>query len=1375
METNYQNYSIGLDIGTNSVGWAVVNSDTFKVMQRGRKALWGVRLFEEAHTAVDRRTARGTRRRYDRRRKRIKLLQDLFRDEIMKIDPLFFKKLQESFYSPKDKVNKTIQMTPEDHKIMSDYYEKYPTIYHVRKAVIDGTETDIRLVYLALHHIIKYRGNFLYEGDFKIKELNISSALKNIFNTLEECNDTLENLNVELINYDDLEQTLRIESRIDRGKMIREVLKEVAPKNFVNEFSKAMLGNQFNIVTMLGLDDDNLKTSFKESDFDDNLDSIEKVSGKYIDVLTAMQELYNQLFLVDLFKGEENPSISELMVKRYNKHKDDLKHLKELLRVNKKEYHKIFKTRKKDKKDAFCEYDKYIHNQSSLDEFQKVVRSALINIYGEEIYQNQYAKFVENNDFMPRITDSDNGKYPYQLNKEELLSIIRTQGNRYPFLLDKVERKDDKEKEDNLYKLVKILSFRIPYYVGPLNDSMSEKDSKNPNAWIQYKVKGTNQLITPYNFEDLVDLDASAELFIKRMLSRCTYLLNEDAMPTNSLLYSKFKVLNELKQITINDHRLIDFGHDFFIKVYRDLFLKKGSVTEKTFVDYLRMQPDMSMFRGEFVIKGYSAEKKFANSMQSYVDFFGTDGIFENTLYGIDDAEQIIEWITIFEDKKMLERKIRKSYPNLSDKQISKCVSKRYKGWSSLSRKLLTEIKNDDGKSIMDLLEGLTDDASKQGQNFMQILNDLDYHFQEKIAEANQIEDNTGKISYDVVDELATSPANKRGIYQALKVVEEVVDYMGYEPKNICVEMSRGDDKIKQRKDNRKKYLENLYKNNCKDVENYNRLMKTLEDTEDSKFSNEKVFLYFIQHGKSLYSGEPIDIAHLEECEVDHIIPRTLIKDDSWDNKALVFRNENQTKAASLVLPESYRTDKNKKWWKMLLNQKLISKKKFYSLVRSQYSEKDIEGFIQRQLVETRQIIKHVVNILKSYHKDSTVVYLNTGLSHNYRDRFDLFKFRDINDYHHAHDAYLAAVLGIYQKDIFKQSIDIDLVKEQTKKLYDTKQYKELGYGLVINSINNEYLKYDKKTGEVKTNFDADYFNHLVCDTLYRNDILISRKRLLNNGKFYKEKLHSRDDKGTFMMPIKSNLSCEIYGSYQDISISHCILVEYFKKNKVCRKLVGIPTIYAKTKNINRTVIDAYIKSQLGISTDAKYTVLNSCIPFDSLLNYSNQLVYLKGYSVAKKGCELSNAYEFKMTKCMLAKYKYLLNIILNNKKESMISENVNGELKLIPRFSQEEYFNQSNDLIIELITYGKQHYPLFDSNLNKLINYRNIHCCNYEENQEIIKQLFTLYNCNSVNANFKFISGMTEREGRLSAKNVTSGVLHFKSISGLYKRDYEF
>ena len=121
-------YNIGLDIGTTSVGWAVVNPETYKIMKKGNKQLWGVRLFDEAITAEGRRGFRTSRKRYDRRRKRIKLLQNEFRDEINKVDPNFFKKLKESFYNESDTNNKTIILSKEEKKQIKEYNKKYKTI-----------------------------------------------------------------------------------------------------------------------------------------------------------------------------------------------------------------------------------------------------------------------------------------------------------------------------------------------------------------------------------------------------------------------------------------------------------------------------------------------------------------------------------------------------------------------------------------------------------------------------------------------------------------------------------------------------------------------------------------------------------------------------------------------------------------------------------------------------------------------------------------------------------------------------------------------------------------------------------------------------------------------------------------------------------------------------------------------------------------------------------------------------------------------------------------------------------------------------------------------------------------------------------------------
>ena len=45
------------------------------------------------------------------------------------------------------------------------YYTDYPTIYHLRKHLLETKEkADPRFIYLALHHMMKYRGHFLFEG-----------------------------------------------------------------------------------------------------------------------------------------------------------------------------------------------------------------------------------------------------------------------------------------------------------------------------------------------------------------------------------------------------------------------------------------------------------------------------------------------------------------------------------------------------------------------------------------------------------------------------------------------------------------------------------------------------------------------------------------------------------------------------------------------------------------------------------------------------------------------------------------------------------------------------------------------------------------------------------------------------------------------------------------------------------------------------------------------------------------------------------------------------------------------------------------------------------------------------------------------------------
>lgn len=201
-----QEYYMGLDMGTGSLGWAITDTE-YHILRRHGKALWGVRLFESALTAEERRSFRTARRRLDRRNWRIQILQELFSEEISKVDLGFFQRMKESKYYPEDKkdINGKCPELPyalfvDKNYTDKEYHRDYPTIYHLRKMLMETEEMpDIRLVYLALHHMMKHRGHFLLSGDIsKIKEfkgtfLQLEQNLKK-----EELNWTLELSNDEI-------------------------------------------------------------------------------------------------------------------------------------------------------------------------------------------------------------------------------------------------------------------------------------------------------------------------------------------------------------------------------------------------------------------------------------------------------------------------------------------------------------------------------------------------------------------------------------------------------------------------------------------------------------------------------------------------------------------------------------------------------------------------------------------------------------------------------------------------------------------------------------------------------------------------------------------------------------------------------------------------------------------------------------------------------------------------------------------------------------------------------------------------------------------------------------------------------------------------
>ena len=101
MKNANSQYYIGLDVGTDSVGYAVTDTHYNLLKYRGEPT-WGVHLFDEAQLNAERRTFRVARRRLDRRQQRIRLLQGLFAPAIAKVDANFFVRIKESALYPED-------------------------------------------------------------------------------------------------------------------------------------------------------------------------------------------------------------------------------------------------------------------------------------------------------------------------------------------------------------------------------------------------------------------------------------------------------------------------------------------------------------------------------------------------------------------------------------------------------------------------------------------------------------------------------------------------------------------------------------------------------------------------------------------------------------------------------------------------------------------------------------------------------------------------------------------------------------------------------------------------------------------------------------------------------------------------------------------------------------------------------------------------------------------------------------------------------------------------------------------------------------------------------------------------------------------------
>ena len=1412
-----KNYYLGLDVGTNSVGWAVTN-ENYELLKVKGKSAWGVRLFDKANTAKERRQYRSNRRRKKRQEWRLELIRKLFEEEINKVDDSFFIRMENSKYFVEDKAVKEKYVLFADKKYTDkEYFKEYPTIYHLRKELMESEKPhDIRLVFLAIYHIVKHRGHFLWDN-YNIND-NSNNNIEKLVDDYLELVKSIFNIDLEIEN-EKLVAILTTDStKNDKKRELKELIEngvvdERYKKSILNLFY-LIIGATINIKDFIKTDDDDDKEfsddevkSFSYEDLDENKkDKItSSASNQIVELIEQGKIIFDGLKLVKILG--DSISVSETKIKDYNKHKNDLKLLKKLIKQYLPEkYNEIF-NEFNDKKNYVAYSGKLCINKKkkyvegcSREEFYKYIKGIIKGIDSVDALETvkTIESDIQNNNFLPLERWSDNGVIPNQLHRYELEKILNNAKKYLPFL-----DKNDTNGLSIADKILKTFDFRIPYYIGPLNDyhKNSEKTHDRKGAWVTFKEN--KQKLYPWNYIEQIDVNKTAEDFITRMTNKCTYLTNEDVLPKNSLLYQEYMVLNEINILRINNNRLSQKEKE----VVFNLFKIKKNVKIKNIIECLVSNGLYSS--GELTVDsftGVNKSKDIISSLSSYHKFkeFFKDDINKDKIKEL--VERIIFYLTIYNDggsiakeriSKELGDELKSIFQNDYEKNIKKISKLKFSGWGNFSKKFLEYEgvkKEGEGAGVKKTIISHLRDNSL---NLMEIIETDKFDYKDNLQRERKKQDR--ELKYDIVDELYVSPSVKRSIWQTLRIVDEIINIIGRKPKKVFIEMARADEE-KVETVSRKNALMKLYDN--LDIGEYGYIKNSLETETDSSLRKKDLYLYYTQLGRDMYTGEAIDLDQLKNrktYDIDHIYPRSKSAQDSiTKNLVLVKNSVNRSKLNTYpISPEIQK--KMKSFWGLLKSKNLITTEKYNRLIRTtNFSDDELVSFIDRQLVETRQSTKEIKNIISDYlnpndSKDVDIVSVHANLVSKFRNgenmkkdeygntiKYTSFpKVRFLNDFHHAKDAYLNIVVGNVYNTKFTNNVR-EWIKENRDK-YSLNWV----FGYNVNKVWTA-----GENGTIKQ----------VERVMESNDILVTKLTYEDKGLMYKEqalpsKFNNSKSKATVSLKGKGSLSnIEKYGGYTEVKIGYFVICKYDlidgtnkekRKTKIKLKPVTIKDLmmirnskeYLLSSN-KREVELKCIKDILinSISIEAKtnkdcienFVFIKDKVLKNSVISINKFKYYLVGKNDLCSAEELVVNVVYERYLKRISKYISMLDNLFNGKEVPVEAINDYAEKCKINKLENIEFY----DLILEKFEntlYSNRAGKISDVLIKKRDEYIKLDL--YQQCKVILKILEN-FECTDTKRIKLPMLGVNSEMGRLSKTinfDKDKVILYNYSITGLY------
>lgn len=531
---------------------------------------------------------------------------------------------------------------------------------------------------------------------------------------------------------------------------------------------------------------------------------------------------------------------------------------------------------------------------------------------------------------------------------------------------------------------------------------------------------------------------------------------------------------------------------------------------------------------------------------------------------------------------------------------------------------------------------------------------------------------------------------------------------------------------------------------------------KELDQWNERDFNSMKLYLYYTQMGRCMYTGEPIDLDALmsgnSKWDRDHIYPQSKIKDDSIDNLVLVNKTENAKKSNGLLSLEVQK--KQREFWKELLEGGFISKKKYDRLTRnSDFSEEELAGFISRQLVETRQSSKAVAELLKRIYPDSQIVYVKAALASQFRkNNLHMLKSRRVNDYHHAKDAYLNIVVGdVY--DAKFTSNPIAWMKKNYKSNYSINRVFDYDVYRGKDLVWKAFDKDTKDQGSMET----------VRKTMLQNNILYTEYTYCGKGQLFNETIAKKGSGAS--IALKKGLDPEKYGGYTSPNTAYFAFVEFDgKKGQRVKQILEIPVYVANRIPEDKNILIEYFENVKGLKN---VKILREKIK-------KNALISVDGFPMRIRGVNEKDIL-----------FKGNVQLVLDREYEEII-RNVEKYIEKAEKFSiNEKYDGFSHNSVNGL-------YDVFANKLNETVYkkrpanqganlvknrelFRNLVL---EEKVKVVNEILTMLRCDiATTADLRLVNG-GGYAGSMKVNKNTLGksklILINQSVTGLFENRIE-